>query len=258
MVCALCVAAGLAWADKIDDLARALRTDSSFRVRAQAASILGRSKDGRGAGALIDALRDEDEGVRAVAAAALGRLGAVESVAALRALATDGSKTVRAQAERSLALLSGAARGDTPKPSTPSAPSSGPRYFVALSPIAAGKADPDAARVVQARIEKRLAETPRVTLADHVGAPLRRFYVDGNIARLATTPIDGKGAVRTDCDLRFVVATFPERAIKLMATVGGSVDGTSEPSDLLDNRKLCLEDVAQQLSNRVQNFLETQ
>ena len=59
-------------ADKIDDLTRALMQDPSYKVRVQAALVLGKLDDKRAVPALIQALHDENETVRGVAATSLG------------------------------------------------------------------------------------------------------------------------------------------------------------------------------------------
>src|SRR5262245_1644053 len=66
--------AGIARADKIDDLARALRGDPDYKLRLSAALNLGRLGDPRAVGPLIDGLADRDKTVRGVSAAALGKL----------------------------------------------------------------------------------------------------------------------------------------------------------------------------------------
>src|SRR5207302_2123704 len=68
---AICALAGLsppARADKIDDLTRALMQDPSYKVRVQAALVLGKLNDRRAVPALMQALKDENESVRGVAA----------------------------------------------------------------------------------------------------------------------------------------------------------------------------------------------
>src|SRR5689334_25339666 len=90
-----------AHADKIDDLTRPLMQDPSYKVRVQAALVLGKLNDRRAVPALLSALRDENESVRGVAAASLGRLGDRSAASALQQLATgDTSEFVRSQARK--------------------------------------------------------------------------------------------------------------------------------------------------------------
>jgi hypothetical protein len=82
-VFAVLVATRLGWAGKVDDLSKALLGDPSFKVRIQAALLLGKLGDKAGGDALIKALNDEDKSVRAMAAQSLGKLGGAPATAAL-------------------------------------------------------------------------------------------------------------------------------------------------------------------------------
>lgn len=240
-------------ADKIDTLTSALLTDGSYRVRVQAALTLGKLKvrEGRAVQALVEALRDDNEGVRAVAAAALGKIRDPAATDALRALAGSGSKVVRAQAEKALAEIQHAPGGSSVQPARRA------RYFLSVSPLDAGKADPASAKRIQDRALLLLGRIDGVTLDENGGAPLR-FQVESRLTNLSVSPPDPTGKVKTECDARLIVATHPEKSIKMMATVGGSIDGTSDPSDIEASRSACLDDMAQQIAEKVQSFLETQ
>ncbi len=245
---ALCAAAS-ALGDKVDDLTHALLSDGSYRVRAQAAIVLGKLHDARARGPLCDALRDDSEAVRVVAAASLGRLGDRAALDALRSAMGDPSLAVRDAAGKAIAQLE---KSDAPPTGTPRG-----KVFVELSPIAPGQAGPELARRVHDAIARSLGEAGALSLDP--AAPARaRFYVDGNVTTLTTTPPDASGHVRTDCDVRVVVATAPERAIKMMATVGGSVEGTADAKDVASARSFCLDDAGKQFAARVQSFLEGQ
>ena len=244
--------------DKVDDLSRALRSDPSFRVKVQAAIVLGKLGDQRGRGALIDALRDDNEAVRLVAASALGRLGDRSAIDALRTAMDDRSLAVRGAAGRAIALLEKAPAsrdgslggvGETPV-------SRSGRVFVEVAPIAAGPGGAEAAKHVRDRVVKTFGELGSVTLATGEAARARYFF-DGGITNLSTTAPDREGHVRTDCDLRVVLATLPERSIKVMATVGGSVAGTGDPGDIASARAFCLDDAASQAVKKVQAYLES-
>jgi HEAT repeat protein len=77
--------------------AAALVSDGDARVRAAAASALGRLNDD-GSGALGAALTDSDASVRLAALASAGRVNTFSSVAGLAALTTDPSPEVRRRA----------------------------------------------------------------------------------------------------------------------------------------------------------------
>ncbi len=91
-----------------DAAIRALREDSSLKVRAQAAIVLGSQRSPEAAAALAGALeRDPSAAVRIAAAAALARVGNGAGRAALaRAAAGDSDAAVRTAAARALRELS--------------------------------------------------------------------------------------------------------------------------------------------------------
>src|SRR3954465_1066470 len=101
MVLCLLLAAPAA-ADKIDDLTRALMTDPSYKVRVQAALVLGKLRDKRAVPSLMQALRDENESVRGVAATSLGQIGDKSAANALQQATNDPSEFVRNQAKKAL------------------------------------------------------------------------------------------------------------------------------------------------------------
>ena len=245
---ALCVAA-MAGADKVDVLTAALISGGSFRVKVQAALTLGKIKarEPRVIDALIEAMRDDNEAVRGAAAQTLGKLGDPSASDALRAATNDKSPMVRAQAQKALGEI---AHGGGAAPAA-----RGPRYLLAVSEISPGKAGGDAAKLVHDRVIKELGKSSDITLDPAARAPLR-FMLDGNITNLVAKA--NGAAMRTDCDIRFVVATYPEKSIKMMASVGGSIDGTNDPQDLASSRTDCLTDAAKQIVEKVQTFLDTQ
>lgn len=93
-----------------DRLVQALR-DPSFKVRLQAAILIGKRKLVRTAPALRDALDDDHDAVRAAAAVSLGKLGDQDArVRVVRLLRHDNDLVARA-AEKSLVLLDKAKGG---------------------------------------------------------------------------------------------------------------------------------------------------
>jgi len=70
-------------------------TDSHWRVREQAADILGQLDDERALPVLIAALKDETWQVRFAAVTALGHMGGAEAKAALQAMPDDADDRVR-------------------------------------------------------------------------------------------------------------------------------------------------------------------
>ncbi len=89
--------------DRTRQLMSSLERDPAFKVRLQAAVLLGRSKDQRAIKALVSALRDEHYTVRGAACLGLGNLEAVEaSPALIQVAATDEEAYVRKEAKGAL------------------------------------------------------------------------------------------------------------------------------------------------------------
>jgi HEAT repeat protein len=73
------VIAAPARADKVDDLARTLASDPSYKVRVQAALVLGKLGNKRAVPHLIKALKDSHATVRTVSCGASAKEGEVRS-----------------------------------------------------------------------------------------------------------------------------------------------------------------------------------
>lgn len=88
----------------LDRLTKALRTDASFKVRLQAAVLLGRADDGRAVEPLIGALSsDEHYTVRAASATALANLNEPRAIShIIKRIATDTDPFVREEASHAL------------------------------------------------------------------------------------------------------------------------------------------------------------
>ena len=259
----LLLAAAPASADKIDDLTRALMQDSSYKVRVQAALVLGKLGDRRAVPALIQALHDENETVRGVAATSLGRIGDKAASNALMVASTgDPSDFVRGQAKKALELVVGG--GGTLATAPPKA---GARFYVAIDFSSGGKGGAEYARLVKESLFKELQKLPSVTLsvAGGAGAPskallsshhLQGFVVDGTIQRLSATPAGGQQQI--DCDLKAFVATFPDRSIKMMTQEGASLQTGSGPSEESGGKRDCLVAAVEAVRDDVDKFLRTQ
>lgn len=96
--------AGIARGDaQIDAAIRALRSDSSPKVRAQAAIILGQRGAEESVGALADAARnDSSEAVRIACVSALAKIGDPAGRGAIEAALNDRDGRVRAAAQKAL------------------------------------------------------------------------------------------------------------------------------------------------------------
>jgi hypothetical protein len=261
-VALLLLMAGRASADKIDDLTRALMQDPSYKVRVQAALVLGKLNDKRAVPALLQALHDENETVRGVAATSLGRIGDKAASNGLMVASTsDASEFVRSQAKKALEIVAG---GGGAMVATP--PKAGARFYVAIDFSSAGKGGAEYGRLVRDALAKELQKLPTVTLAVGGGGQpsrailaskhLQGFVVDGTIQRLSATPAGGQQTI--DCDLKAFVATFPERSIKMMTQEGASLQTGSGPSEESSGKRDCLVAAIEAVRDDVDKFLRTQ
>lgn len=245
-------------ADKIDDLTRALMQDPSYKVRVQAALVLGKLLDKRAVPALIQALKDENESVRGVAATSLGRIGDKSAANALLSATNDSSEFVRTQAKKALELVSAGPSMALPPPRA------GAKYYVSIGFQSAGKVGPQYTEVVRTALAKELQKLPSVTL--NVGGEatksalsakhLQGYFVDGTILRLTASPMGGQQQI--DCDIKAYVATWPDKSIKAMTTQGASLQTGSGPSEEMSGKKDCLIATVEALREEVGKFLQSQ
>jgi hypothetical protein len=246
----------VAAADKIDDLTKSLLQDSSYKVRVQAALVLGKLKDRRAVPALKQALRDENATVRGTAAASLGLIGDPSARDALEGAAQDVDGFVKGQAQKALAALGAGG----PKPS--SGGGRGAKFYLAIGFSSGGKAGPEAAQMVRDALARELQKLPQVTLSIGAGEPsasalqqrkLQGFMVDGTIQRLSAV-MSGGGA-QIDCDLKAFVATYPGKSIKMMTTEGASLQaGASERESA---KRDCINAAAEAIRDDVEKYLKT-
>jgi hypothetical protein len=246
-------------ADKLDDLTRALMTDPSYKVRVQAALILGKLLDKRAVPALIQALKDENESVRGVAATSLGRIGDRSAANALLSATNDSSEFVRTQAKRALDVFA------NENPAANVAPRAGARFFLTIG-FQGGeqKGGREYADLVRATLAKELQKIPQVTLSVGGGEPtaaalasrhLDGYIVDGNIMRLQSQHQGGQ--VQIDCDVKAFVATWPGKAIKMMTTEGASLQTSGSASEEMSGKRDCLTAAAEAVREDVGKFLST-
>ena len=79
------------------------------------------------------------------------------------------------------------------------------------------------------------------------------FYIDGNITKL-----EDSGGNETSCDVKVMVARWPQKSIIMWTNAGASVQSGSRPRDKENARKDCLEASARGLSEDLVNFLKSQ
>ena len=147
------VAARVGWAGKVEDLCKALLADPSFKVRVQAALLLGKLGDKGGTDALIKALDDEDKSVRAMAAQSLGKLGGAAAAPALKALlGREHDSFVTTQIKIALSALEDQEVKDR-------------KIFVTIGPFSGGVklADASILALLQTSLKQSLQKLPKLT-----------------------------------------------------------------------------------------------
>jgi hypothetical protein len=242
---------------KVEDLCRAVVEDSNYKVRVQAALVLGKLGDPRAVQPLIKALADQNKTVRGIAASALGHLGDQAAAEPLRGLLRRESDAFdRGQAEKAVAALSaggGAAGGKRAK------------IYVNFGAFAGGvkTAGADASKILHEALSREIGKVPIVTLtltpADQHNfgkSGMSGFYIDGNITRLEDS--SGGGGAETSCDVKVMVARWPQKSIIMWTNAGASVQSGSRPRDRENARRECLEASARGLSEDLVNFLKAQ
>ena len=239
---------------KVDELCRAVIDDGNYKVRVQAALVLGKLGDPRAVQPLIKALGDSNKTVRGIAASALGQLGDAAAVEPLRDLLRHESDPfVRGQAEKAMAALSGGGGGG---------PKRGAKIYVNFGAFVGGvkSAGPDASKMLHEALSRELGKMPIVTLtlspADQHNfgkSGMSGFYIDGNITKL-----EDSGGNETSCDVKVMVARWPQKSIIMWTNAGASVQSGSRPRDKENARKECLEASARGLSEDLVNFLKAQ
>jgi hypothetical protein len=245
----------IAAADRVDELAASLHNDSSYKVRVQAALILGKTKDPRAVAALSQALRDDNATVRGTAASSLGQIGDPSAKDALEGAAQDVDPFVRSQAQRALGMLGGGAV--KPQPG-----GKGAKFYLNVGFKIDARGSPGSAAMVRGAIVRELSKLPIVTLSIGGGDPsdaqlqqrkLQGYMVDGTIQRLTATLAGGGSQI--DCDLKAFVATYPGKSIKMMTTGGASLQaGASERES---GKADCVQAAAEVIRDDVEKYLKS-
>jgi hypothetical protein len=202
-------------ADRVDDLTNALTNDPSWRVRLQAAVVIGKLHERRAVPALIRALNDQVETVRGMAAQVLGELGDPAAHAALERAKHDTSPFVRGQALVALNKLQGG-----PPPQVASRASNSKALHVEVGGIGAktAHAPPELTARLREFITRELEHTPGLTLA---GAPQNGFLIDSSITQLSRRTTSDY--VEISCEVSLVVGKLPSKAMVMMTSGGATV-----------------------------------
>jgi HEAT repeat protein len=212
----IALAAAPARADRIDDLCRTLNHDSSWRVRLQAAVVLGKLRDPRSVPSLLKALGDENETVRGLAAQVLGEIGEPSAVMALdRARRSDSSAFVRNRANEAIQKMQPAEAHQSGRGGQ-----KGGALHVEVGGVGAKaqKASPEMTQRLREYIIRELSRTPGLTLE---GKPLSGFLIDSSITNVSRKLTDQW--VEITCEVSFVVGRLPSRAMVMMTSGGATV-----------------------------------
>jgi len=242
---------------RLDELTRAVVEDGNYKVRVQAALVLGKLADPRAVPALVKALADQNKTVRGIAAQALGTLADPSSAEPLRdLLRRESDPFVRSQAEKAIALVGAAAGGGVKK---------GAKIYLTFGPFTGGvkSAGPETAKIIADALARELGKLQGVTLSlspadqrNFAKTGLLGFYVDGNITRL--DDVMGTGGSETNCDVKVMVARWPSKSIISWTNAGASLQSGSRPRDKESARRDCLEASAGQLSEELGRFFKAQ
>ena len=255
-VLAVLVATQVCWGGgKVEDLSKAILTDPSFKVRVQAALLLGKLGDKAGAAALIQALDDENKSVRAMAAQSLGKLGGGPAGAALKSLLErERDPFVSTQTKVALSALEDLEVKDR-------------KIFVTFGPFTGGVKAADSAllALLQSSLRQSLEKLPKLTFASDALASKGRgrdshvgFLVDGNVARLGEASSGSGGSTETSCEIKVMVARWPSRSVILWTSAGAAVQGGRREADKLNARRDCIEASAGQLGDSLLEFFRSQ
>lgn len=196
---------------KIGDVEESLSRDSSFKVRVEAALILGRLHQVRSVPALVGALRDPEPGVRATAAESLGEIGSILPREALVSALADPEPAVRRAARTALRRL-GADEG----PRAPGEPDirrhAAPTTSFDVKPI--GDPGHRAGPVLQSHMRDFLIDQLRPFGDVEPGQRQGTFAVDGVIKSLslATTGRD----VEVSCAVQLVISRQPSGGVFML------------------------------------------
>jgi hypothetical protein len=222
----------------VDRLEQGL-SDPSFKVRLQAAIIIGKRKITRAAPALREALDDNHDAVRAAAAVSLGKLGDQEArIRVVRLLRHDNDLVVRA-AEKSLVLLD-------------KAKGSGAKYLVAIDkPKAPKKVNRShLGRVVKA-MQTKIEQNPKVIISageekvlkgSRLNSHLKRRKLTGILVQPKLAKLQAKekhGTTVVDGKVSVMVVTLVKKRMEFSA--GGEADAWIEDTKIADSDREELE-----------------
>lgn len=242
-------ASGIALADDGSMAMRDLASSGDFRVRVNAALVLGRVKPEGALGALEHGLSDAHPAVRAASAEALGALGDSSALPVLaQRSAIETSTSVKAQIRVAMdSVRGGAAEAQT---DTGHTPPSEVRYMIALGSMhnATGVRGDELRQVLSNAARERSLAMPGAAVVDdaheardHKAAARRHIPVitlDGNLSQMVESNVNGSVQVHVRVD--FTV----RRDQTLKGTVSGAATTFGAPATMTPEARERLQDDA--------------
>jgi len=251
-----------AYADRVDDLIKELKTSSSEKVRLSATLNLGKLGDPRAIDPLIDRLKnDSEKSVRSTSATGLGALvtSSVQGAQRARAVqalkdaeANDPSPVVQAQAGRALQAINASA----PQPP----PQTGGGVYVNIGPMSSKTGTPAddtkyramMVKVATKTMGKAASNMPTTwpgggvpTKAALAQKSVQGFYVDGTLNEVK---IDVSGSSATiSCKISMLLASFPDKSVFGFLNGGAKVQASSSASEVALAREDCVSAVVEDL-----------
>lgn len=215
-------APALAQAPQIEDVEDSLLHDPSYKVRVEAALILGKLREPRSVPALIAAARDQHPAVRASAVRSLGLIGAPAARDTVLGALRDSVPTVRHMAREALRNLGGI---DESTPHEPGEPSIRRRSTAKLSIEVRPVGDPghQAGPVLRSHMRDFLAEQlrPLGDVSLNVNESQANYAIGGVIKHLSIA--HGGPDVEVRCAVQLVVMREPGNALFLLTSGEGHV-----------------------------------
>lgn len=226
----LCASVARAQEAASDETLLQALSDPSFKVRAQAAVLIGKRGVAAAIPRLLERLQDDNLAVRAAAALSLGKLKAETARPALAVLLGQPAGLVPEAAEKALRLLD-EARGQ-------------PRFFVVIEPVAvADGLSQSGLAPLQEALRKKLGKRAEIVLA---AGEERSLSGERLLAHLAQRKLAGislrprllvreiarrGGAHQARCKLSVVTASLVKNRMEFAGNGEAAAELESPPSD---------------------------
>lgn len=255
LFCVLLVATSVASAANVDELIRILFTEKNFKLRANAARLLGKSKDARALNPLVEALKDEHPIVRSAACGALPAFDDVRVIGEMEKMEKDRDEGVRKACAAALKVL------QRPKTSA----TTGKRPAIDLGEVrAVGSKDADPMHLALREALKTEINAGRQLFSVETD-PARGYRMIGGAS--CEDQLRGKDTILF-CKVNMVIARMPGKVIlgSIGATGGATLSNPKYDRDRMNTQtalfntfaKSLIEDAVSVVNqDRAQNGEET-